>query len=140
TAIGTNDAEGQTHSAGIGAFTISLSGVDSEVTPDARTQAKIGTGSIDSSGAINLTATSHNTAHATADAANIGLFAGALAMPIGQVRGPTPVEIGAQINSGDSVDMEAPSTNPAPADSAIVTAGLIAGGGAGTDAEVTSEA
>ena len=139
-ANGMNASKASTSAFGLGAFSITGAGVDSEVTSSADVNAIVGTGSLTSSGAISVTATSQNTATATSDAANGGIVAGGVSVPTAEVAGGTTAELGANVTSGTTLDVTATGTNTATADSALISIGLFAGGGAAADAEVTAAA
>ena len=141
-ANGTNHADATTSSFQIGALSFSGAGTFAEVTGGADVSAEAGsTGSLTSAGTISITASSHNSATATSDAASGGLIGGvSVNLPEALVNGGTLAELDADVDP-TAVELSATSANKANATANIFSiGGLASGAGASSDAEIGSGA
>ena len=133
-------------SAFVGSFSIfGVSGAfaDAEVTKDAYVDAIVG-GSIGSSGEVKVEATLHgdqNKAVATARSITIpGIVAGSVMVSKALIGGRVKAELAGTVTSSGDVWVHADGTNDAESKTLVVVVAAFAGGGAGSDAEVTTDA
>ena len=141
-AFAKNRATATTTVASLGAATLSASGADAEVTNTADVEALVGSGSITTSGNLDVTATSQNTAKGDSDGFSGGVIALSLNLPSSVVGGGTKASFGADVNGGpDRVKVEATSTNNATTTPTVINiGGLFSGAGTSAHAEVTADA
>ncbi|HTZ07380.1 MAG TPA: hypothetical protein VMB53_16710, partial [Gaiellaceae bacterium] len=140
TSTGVNDAIADTSAFGLGAFSASGAGVNAVITSSGDVDALVGSGTIVTPGAVSVTATSDNFAHATSDAAAGGIVAGGVTVPTAKDGGGTTAGLDATVKSAKSVTVSATGTNTALAETQLIDIGFFTGGGASVDAEVTSAA
>jgi hypothetical protein len=126
-AAGRNDATASTSFVGVGAVSSASNTSSARVTPSAATEALVGADAeISSGGAIAVTATSANVAHAFSDGTAIGVLGGvAKNQPTAAVDAPTRARLDGDVGAALSLRVAAHAINAATAESVVIAAGVF---------------
>jgi hypothetical protein len=132
-----NDAAATTTVVTGSLVSVSYSGTNATIGSGADTATSVGSGTIDSSGAVVITSESGNIATVTTDTVGAGVIGVAVSMPTAEIDAATTTTASPNITTTGAVTVEATSGNEATISESLVAAGIIAAGAAVADATIT---
>ncbi|UZJ27066.1 hypothetical protein RHODO2019_19090 (plasmid) [Rhodococcus antarcticus] len=141
-AASTDTAVAETVSVSVsGGFSMSGSGELADIASTATTQATgAGTSSDASAGTIVYSASSANSATANDVLVSVGALSIGVGIPTARVEGLTNAELDGGITTAAALSVTATGANTATATAVPVAVGVVAGGGASSEADITSSA
>ncbi|MBX3095201.1 MAG: hypothetical protein KF680_11795, partial [Cryobacterium sp.] len=137
-ASATNSVSAKLRSTGISLVSVQTSNTVAQVTSEAATMARFGTGSLATTGEVSVKATSSNTADVDTDTLAGGLGALGFSQPTARIDSPTTAFFAADQTGGLALKVEAESANTATIIAGLRAIGLVGAGAASPQAIISA--